>query len=404
MSIAMPTSNAKPFSSPVVRSRDSVSMRDTRLDFFRGLALLMIFIDHVAGNGLAAYTLHSLGFADAAEVFVFIAGLAGVYAYRSTILNKGLAAGFASVMMRVRQLYLAHLLMVGGVLLLAMAVLLSNSSFDIIGKLGLRPLLDDPAAAITLLPVLAYLPHYLDILPLYIVLFSALPLIVLGLKRHPLLPAAIALLFYGAAQGFGLNLPNLGQGSGWFLNPFAWGLLFVLGATTAELTIRDVWSRLPRLLVAAITAAAATYVVMAFLQAAPWQASALFRDWTAVALPIEPNKTLLSWHRLLDILAKAWLVAVLVPRGAEFMTTALGGAISRAGRRSLPVFVAGTFLSVVGSVILHETGGAIGWQVVVNLGGIALLLAYAWLLDGKADKTRKPAAPQIAGRSSLSAS
>ncbi len=52
--------------------------------FFRGLALLMIFIDHISGNGLAAVTLQSLGFADAAEIFVFIAGLAGVYAYRRT--------------------------------------------------------------------------------------------------------------------------------------------------------------------------------------------------------------------------------------------------------------------------------------------------------------------------------
>ncbi len=62
-----------------------------------------------------------------------------------------------------------------------MAVLLSGSGFDAIGKLGLQPLLDDPAAAITRLPVMAYLPHYLDILPLYIVLFAFLPLIILGL-------------------------------------------------------------------------------------------------------------------------------------------------------------------------------------------------------------------------------
>ena len=405
MSIAMPTSNAQPFASPSVRSRESVSMRDVRLDFFRGLALLLIFVDHVSGNGLAAYTLQSLGFADAAEVFVFIAGIAAVYAYRSTILHKGLAAGFAAVFARMRQLYLAHLLMVGGVLLFAVAVLLSGSSYDVIGKLGLQPLLDDPAAGITRLPVMAYLPHYLDILPLYIVLFAVLPLIIVGLRRHPLLPLSVALASYAAAQVFGVNLPNLGQPDGWFLNPFAWALLFVLGATTAELTIRDAWSRIPRILVAIVTIAAAAYVVAAFFHVAPWETSAMLRDWAAPALAFEPNKTLLSWHRLLDILAKVWLVAVLVPRGAEFMKTGLGGAISRAGRHSLHVFVVGAFLSLGASIILHEAAGSIVWQIAVNVGGGAALLAYAWWLNGRQSKVRRSASPPAASRSpSLSAS
>ncbi len=103
----------------------------------------------MSDNALANWTLQGLGFSDAAEIFVFIAGLAGVYAYRSTILNKGIAAGVVSIAARIRQLYLAHLLMVGGMLLVAMAVMLSGSSFDVIGKLGLQPLLDDPAAAFT---------------------------------------------------------------------------------------------------------------------------------------------------------------------------------------------------------------------------------------------------------------
>ncbi len=391
MSLAMPNSTAPALNPTASRTVAMSATRDARLDFFRGLALLLIFIDHVSGNGLAAWTLQGLGFSDAAEIFVFIAGLAGVFAYRRILIEKGLGAGVAAILTRIRQLYLAHLLMVGGTLLFAMAVLLSGSSFDVIGKLGLQPLLDDPAAAIIRLPVMAFLPHYLDILPLYIILFTALPMIILGLRTHVLLPLAVAVVVYGVALMSDANLPNLGQADGWFLNPFAWGLLFVVGATTAELTIRGTWSQLPRLLVAAATVAAAAYVTFAFMHAMAGRAGSPLQDWLAFAPALEPSKTWLSWHRLLDILAKIWLVAVLVPRGAAFLDNGLGGAISRAGRHSLPVFIAGMFLSLTGSVLLHETGGVAHWQVVVNVGGIASLLGLALLLDGR-KPSRKPLA------------
>ena len=41
--------------------------RDLRLDFFRGLSLFFIFIDHVPGNLLAYATFHALAFSDAAR-------------------------------------------------------------------------------------------------------------------------------------------------------------------------------------------------------------------------------------------------------------------------------------------------------------------------------------------------
>jgi hypothetical protein len=359
----------------------AASTRDLRLDFFRGIALLMIFVDHVSGNKFAALTLQSLGFADAAEVFVFIAGMAGVYAYRKTMLRDGFIAGCSAIFARIRTLYLTHVGMVAGVLVLAMAANLMGTGFDIIGKLGLQPLLDDPAAAMTRLPMLAYLPHYLDILPLYVVLLSTLPLILLGQRIHLLLPLAAATLSYTAANLFGLSLPNLGHADGWFLNPFAWVLLFVLGATTAQLSTDRRFEALPRWPVIMITVAAATYVVFAFLHAAPWRVFPALEPYVATSLSLEPNKAALSWHRLADLLAKAWLAAVLVPRDASFMVHGLGGTISRAGRHSLVIFVAGTFLALIGSIVLYEGGGTAFWQVAVTGTGVMALLLLAAGLD-----------------------
>ncbi len=58
--------------------------RDPRIDFFRGLALIFIFWDHVPHNPLGQITLRNIGFSDAAEVFVFLAGYAAILAYGKT--------------------------------------------------------------------------------------------------------------------------------------------------------------------------------------------------------------------------------------------------------------------------------------------------------------------------------
>ena len=56
------------------------SERDYRLDFCRGLALILIFIDHVPGNPASHWTLRKWAFCDAAEVFVLISGISSYLA------------------------------------------------------------------------------------------------------------------------------------------------------------------------------------------------------------------------------------------------------------------------------------------------------------------------------------
>ena len=51
------------------------------IDFWRGLALLMIFIDHVPENVFQHVTQKNFGFSDAAELFVFLAGVSVALAY-----------------------------------------------------------------------------------------------------------------------------------------------------------------------------------------------------------------------------------------------------------------------------------------------------------------------------------
>jgi hypothetical protein len=111
---------------------------------------------------------------------------------------------------------------------------------------------------------------------------------------------------------------------------------------------------------------------------------------------------------LLDVLAKVWLAAVIVPMSAAVFRHGLGGAISRIGRHSLPVFIVGTFLSVFGSVIVHEADHHVLADIAVTSGGIAILLFTGWLLENGRNKASAPVRvsaanqPSTTGRQQLS--
>src|SRR3979411_1015986 len=55
--------------------------RELRLDLFRGLALWLIFIDHLPPNLLTWFTIRNYGFSDATEIFIFISVYTRARAY-----------------------------------------------------------------------------------------------------------------------------------------------------------------------------------------------------------------------------------------------------------------------------------------------------------------------------------
>ena len=149
------------------------SRRDARVDVLRGMALLMIFIDHVPGNLLSLVTLRNFGFADAAELFVLLAGFASMAAYGGSFSRDGIMPGLRRVLLRCLHLYLFQALLLVTVLVLAGSwihnfgtVPDSDAAFADAGLNGLRHGL-----------TLQALPASLNILPLYIVLLALFPLI-----------------------------------------------------------------------------------------------------------------------------------------------------------------------------------------------------------------------------------
>jgi hypothetical protein len=84
-----------------------VSKRDLRLDFFRGLSLWFIFIDHVPFNRLSWLTIRNYGFSDAAEIFVFISGYTAAFVYGRMMQDQGFVVAAARIWKRAWQLYVA---------------------------------------------------------------------------------------------------------------------------------------------------------------------------------------------------------------------------------------------------------------------------------------------------------
>src|SRR6195952_5854058 len=85
-----------------------VGERELRLDLFRGLALWLIFIDHLPPNFLTWFTIRNYGFSDATEIFIFISGYTAAFVYGRAMLESGFLVASARVLRRVWQIYVAH--------------------------------------------------------------------------------------------------------------------------------------------------------------------------------------------------------------------------------------------------------------------------------------------------------
>ena len=348
------------------------TQRDARIDFFRGIALLCIFLDHMHGNVLGLITLRNFGFADAAEVFVLLAGYASFLAYGKTFENEGWKLGTLKVARRIRDLYLAHvallIMCVGG--LLAMAYALGNEVY--VNHANLAPVVADPVGAILRALALVYQPGYLDILPLYMMLLCWFPVLLWLIRRHVALALAVSVALWAGAGALQWNLP------GWYFNPLAWQLLFSIGAIVAALST-NAQLKMPR----ALLWAGAAYVFFAFILKAPWSSLPALANTTVLPIEIigDVSKQYLSLWRLAHIVALAYVIARLVQPTAAWLSHPIAEALITCGRQALAVFCVGTVLSLAGFVVLAEIGCGLGPQIGVNVIGVGILLFAARTME-----------------------
>jgi hypothetical protein len=354
------------------------SRRDLRLDFFRGLALWFIFLDHIPDNTVSWITVRNYGFSDATEIFVFISGYAAVVAYSRVLVQKGWPIAAAQVLRRVWQLYVAHIMLFVAFTAQIAWVALRTERGAFIEQMNLIGLVEEPTRVIVETALLRFRPVNLDILPLYIVILATFAFALPAVRRAPWVACAGSALVYLLARRFEWNLPAYPDGKTWYFDPFMWQLAFYFGAAcAADGRVGERLSRYARVL----TPVAVAYLVLAGIIALSWQFNALARlvpDWIGrLIYPID--KTTLDPLRLAHFLALAYLAQRVVAADARFLRWPIVAPLRRCGEHSLMVFCLGTFLSFSAQVWIEAVGGSLLAQLAASVTGIALLTGAAYV-------------------------
>ncbi len=94
---------------PTAAARLAAGERELRIDLFRGLALWLIFVDHLSPDLLTFFTIRSYGFSDAAEIFIFISGYTAAFVYGRAMRESGFVIATARILRRVWQIYVANI-------------------------------------------------------------------------------------------------------------------------------------------------------------------------------------------------------------------------------------------------------------------------------------------------------
>jgi hypothetical protein len=349
--------------------------RDERLDFFRGLTMLIIFVAHLPQNSWNAFIPARFGFSSGAELFVFISGFASALAFGSVFARRGLVLGTARIAYRIWQVYWAQLGLVLAVIALAALIDRSFGMAELAEQFG--PLLSDPAGAILGLVTLSWQPDYLDILPMYLVILALVPVMMALHRLHSALPFALSGSLYLLVWTSSLNLTgNPWNGAGWFLNPFAWQLVFFIGFFFGMK-----WLPAPRLGDRRLMLACAAFLMLSVPLSfwgilEHWPVAQALRD---LILPAS-EKSNLHLLRPLHFLALAYLVLSLIEPVRDRLDKGFGHLLILIGRQSLAAFLASVVLARLAGSIAELAGHSELVVAVLNLAGFSLILAAACLV------------------------
>ncbi|MFT6671750.1 MAG: hypothetical protein ACJAVZ_003232 [Afipia broomeae] len=365
--------------------------RDLRLDLFRGLANWAIFLDHIPNNSIAWLTTRNYGFSDAADIFVFISGYTAAFVYARRISTQGMLAGTALLMRRVWQLYVAHVLLFVFYAAAIGYVAQRYGHSHLLDEFNVAGLIEQPVATLTQGLMLKFKPLNLDVLPLYIVLMAGFPPLLIVMMRWPHAALAASTAVYLTARLFGWNFSAYPSG-GWYFNPFAWQLLFALGA----------WSALggrARMKVLArsrtVFAASIAFVLFALVVTL---ADGLGTTSVLPAGVLEwfvPNdKSNLAPYRVLHFLALSVIVVRFIPADWSGLRSAVLRPLVVCGQRSLEVFCVGIFLSFVGHFVLEMYSDGLAAQGIVSVTGLMLMTCVAFYRNWSRSLDRSPSSPK----------
>lgn len=359
--------------------------RDPRLDVLRGIALVMIYVNHVPGTVFEHLTSRNFGFSDAAEGFVLMAGVSAGLAYSGGFRPRATWAGARRIWRRVWTLYQVNLLITVWALGISAALALGWRNTDLLHANLVWTLFEKPLGFLVGVPLLTHQLGYANILPLYAVLLGVTPLVLMAGLRSPKVLLAGAILLWALAGQFRLNLPNYPLPGGWFFNPVSWQVIFVAGLLTGVamkqgrrfVPVRRwlQWLCAAFLLLALVVMRGPAVVAETFNHSL-WLLRQMGLPYWLTAF----DKTFLTAPRLLHILALAYLVSTL-PVVRRLAGAAAARPLALLGRQSLPVFALGSVLCFFAQAVRAEAGDHMAIDGALVFGGLGLQYGLAFLTE-----------------------
>jgi len=374
LDVVMPLPTAAPLPAALTATE-----RDLRLDLFRGIALWLIFLDHIPENVVNWFTIRNYGFSDATEIFIFISGYTAAFVYGRAMRERGYLIASARILRRAWQIYVAHIFLFT---IFMAEIAYVAATFDnplYAEEMNILDFLKQPDVTIFQALLLKFKPVNMDVLPLYIVLLLLFPPALALLMWQPAFALAASALLYVLTWNFDWNLPAYPNGV-WFFNPFAWQLLFVFGAWCA---LGGAKRLKPVLQSRTVLAVAIAYLVFAFVITLTWYIEPLGRlvpNWLSEWMyPID--KTNLDVLRFAHFLALAAVTVRFIPRDWPGLKWPILQPAIRCGQHSLEIFCLGVFLAFAGQFVISEYSGGPLIQIAISITGIIIMIGTANLIS-----------------------
>jgi len=346
------------------------------VDFWRGFALVSIFINHIPGIWYEGLTHRNISLSDSAELFVFLAG----WSLGLLVASGDRPIGSVRLVLRLGgravQIYAAQILIssIAIAMLAGTAYLTENP--PILEWHNAAAVFQDPALTHIGLVLLSHQLGYFDILPLYVVLMLAAPAFALIDRFAKPLLVPLSLALYLASLTVPFTAPTWPVEGQWFFNPFTWQAIFVLGFALSR---DDGFGAVVRRNIKWIRIASAPIVVIA--------AALVWFNWfpDPTKLP-EPKllflngKSFLTPMRLLQFLALVAVFSAVYPLIARLVPW-FGEFLSILGRNSLNVFCVGSILSLIGQIMRFLYSGSVAVDTMIVIAGVGLLWLTAWVSE-----------------------
>ncbi|MDZ4391668.1 OpgC domain-containing protein [Cypionkella sp.] len=371
-------------------------VRDYRIDLLRGLALVMIFINHIPGTIWEHLTSRNFGFSDGAEGFVLMSGMATGLAYGAVFLRGATLQTALRPWRRALTLWWVHVLVTLCILALFAWAQHDPAVAAMAVKRNIARALSDPQMFLAPLATLGHQFAYADILPLYIVLMLVAPGLLALAVRWPRGLMVGSLLLWFIAGFTRTTLPTWPLHNGWFFNPLSWQVLFVAGILTG-LAMRQGQRWLPVRTWAVCLSWAFLIFALIWLRVpfvASWGGHGLWLLHEYAYFPsilTSFDKSYEFLPRLLHILALGYALSTL-PALKTIANSPKVSALILLGQHSLPVFATSTVLAYVAQVTKAMNPPSILLDTALIVGGLAILYAVAWLRDNQKRQLQSRAA------------